>query len=302
MTALSIDSILAAANRLPKMPTVVMDLISAFADDDLDNETLAQKLSRDQGLVARVLRVANSPFYGLPRQIGTVQDAITVLGFANVRTLVTAAAIISQFPRSNNAVFDLTAFWKHSIGVACCAKVLSVRAGHNPNTAFICGLLHDIGRVLLACSYPEQYALIAEHRKIADCAWLDAERAVIGNDHAAIGSALAARWNFPEQIQQAVADHHQPENAAGSSLAGLTHVSDVICYALDTGHDPAVFVPVLSAPAWAAMRLGWDDLNGVFAEIEQMIEGVSVLAGNDGGTAARTPVAAPRDKLMVAAK
>jgi putative nucleotidyltransferase with HDIG domain len=287
MMALSIDAVLSAFSRLPTMPDVVVDLMSSFADDEIDSEVLAQKLSRDQALVARVLRVANSPFYGLPRQVSTVQEAIMVLGLANVRTLVTAAAVIAQFSHHSNADFDLPAFWRHSISAACCARVLSVRAGENPNTAFICGLLHDIGRVLLAVSFPEHHVRIAEYRARADCSWSEAERAVIGLDHAAIGEALAARWNFPESLQQAVAAHHRPDAFADCPLAAINHVADVICYALDMGHDPSVFVPALSAHAWATMRLEWGELPALFAEIERMIEGASVLVG----AAADSPVA-----------
>lgn len=289
MMALSVETILSGAKRLPTMPTVVMELMLAFADDEIDNEALAQKLSRDQSLVARVLRVANSPFYGLPRQVATVQESIMVLGLANVRTMVTAAAIIAQFPYRDNADFDMSAFWQHSIGVACCARVLSVRAGQNPNTAFVCGLLHDIGRVVLATSYPEHQAEVAGYRNREDCCWLDAERAVLGLDHAAIGAALAASWNFPEPIRQAVAAHHLPEASADTPLAALTHVGDVICHALDAGHDPSAMVPALSADAWTKMRIEWSDLKALFAEIERMVEGASVLAG--GGANSKGPVA-----------
>jgi putative nucleotidyltransferase with HDIG domain len=202
-----------------------------------------------------------------------------VLGFANVRTLVTAAAIIARFPAQACAGFNLPAFWRHSIGVACGARVLSARTGLNPNTAFICGLLHDIGRVLLATSYPGHHAEIAAYRASHDCLWNEAELEVIGLDHAAIGAALAARWNFPELIQQAVAGHHQPDAEGSSPLAVINHVSDAICHALDTAIDAAEFVPVLSARAWRQTKLGDCDLQSVFAEIERMIEGASVLAG-----------------------
>ena len=254
-----------------------MELMQAFSEEDIGAETLARMLSRDQGLVARVLRVANSPFYGLRGQISTVHDAIIVLGFASVRMLVTAAMIIGQFPPNARGAIDLRAFWQHSIGAACCATVLCANVRQNPDTAFVCGLLHDIGRLVLVHYYPVQYAQVEDYCVREDVSRLDAERAVLGLDHAAIGAALVAHWNFPAQIQQVVAGHHLTEAAAPSVLTSLTHVADVICHALEIGAEPIGGVPVLSETAWAAAQIEWSELTSRFAQIEAQIESASLL-------------------------
>jgi putative nucleotidyltransferase with HDIG domain len=277
MTALSIETIQSRVATLPAMPSVAMELMLAFTDEELETETLARKLSRDQALVARVLRVANSPFYGLRRQICTVQEAIVVLGLSSVRMLVTAAAIIGQFPMRTRRDDDLHAFWQHSIGVACCAKVLCAHVRQNQDTAFVCGLLHDIGRLVLVHYYPVQYAQVEDYCVREDVSRLDAERAVLGLDHAAIGAALVAHWNFPLQIQQVVAGHHLPEAATASVLTSLTHVADVICHALEIGAEPIGGVPMLSETAWAAAEIEWRELTTRFAQIEAQIESTSLL-------------------------
>ncbi len=277
MTALSIETMRSRVATLPAMPSVAMELMLAFSDGELEIETLARKLSWDQALVARVLRVANSPFYGLRRQICTVQEAIVVLGLSSVRMLVTAAAIIGQFPMRARRDHDLHAFWRHSIGVACCAKLLCAGVRQNPDTAFVCGLLHDIGRLVLLHYYPEQYARVEDYCVREDVSRLDAERAVLGLDHAAIGAALVAHWNFPAQIQQVVAGHHLSEAAAASVLTSLTHVADVICHALEIGAEPVGGVPVLSETAWAAAQIEWSELTSRFAQIEAQIESASQL-------------------------
>ena len=277
MTALSLETIRSRVATLPAIPSVAMELMLAFTDEELETETLARKLSRDQALVARVLRVANSPFYGLRRQICTVHEAIVVLGLSSVRMLVTAAAVIGQFPMRARRDHDLHAFWQHSIGVACCAKVLCARVGQNQDTAFVCGLLHDIGRLVLAHYYPLQHAQVEDYCAREDVSRLDAERAVLGLDHAAIGAALVAHWNFPPQIQQAVAGHHPTAEATASVLTSLTHVADVICYALEIGAEAIAGVPVLSETAWAAAQIEWSELTARFAEIEAQIESTSLL-------------------------
>lgn len=277
MTALSLETMRSRVATLPAMPSVAMELMLAFSDEELDIETLARKLSWDQALVARVLRVANSPFYGLRRQICTVQEAIVVLGLSSVRLLVTAAAIIGQFPMRARRDYDLHAFWQHSIGVACCAKLLCAGVRQNPDTAFVCGLLHDIGRLVLVHYYPEQYAQVEDYCVREDVSRLDAERAVLGLDHAAIGAALVAHWNFPAQIQQVVAGHHLGATAAASVLTSLTHVADVICHALEIGAEPIGGVPVLSETAWAAAKIEWSELTSRFAQVEAQIESASLL-------------------------
>lgn len=277
MKALSIETMQSEVATLPAIPSVTMELMLAFTDEELETETLARKLSRDQALVVRVLRVANSPFYGLRRQVGTVQEAIVVLGLSSVRMLVTAAAVIGQFPTRARRDLDLHAFWQHSIGVACCAKALCAHVGQNPDTAFVCGLLHDIGRLVLAHYYPAQYAQVEDYCVREDVSRLDAERAVLGLDHAAIGAALVSHWNFPPQIQQVVAGHHPTEAATASVLTSLTHVADVMCHALEIGAEPMGGVPVLSEAAWAAAEIDWSELTTRFAQIEAQIESASLL-------------------------
>lgn len=277
MTALSVDAILHKVGTLPALPSVAMELMQAFSEEDIRAETLARMLSRDQALVARVLRVANSPFYGLRGQISTVHEAIIVLGFASVRMLVAAAMVIGQFPPNARCDIDLRTFWQHSIGAAWCATVLCTHTGENPDTAFVCGLLHDIGRLVLVHYYPVHYAQAEDYCSREDVSRLAAERAVLGLDHAAIGAALVAHWNLPLQIQQVVAGHHLTEVATASVLTSLTHVADVICHALEIGAEPVGGVPVLSETAWAAAQIEWNELTTHFVQIEAQTESTILL-------------------------
>ena len=279
MKPLSLDEILIKVGRLPALPEVVMELMRSFDEERLSIEMLARKLSRDLALVMRIMRVANSPFYGLQGRIGTVQEAIVTLGLTNIRALVVAAAIIGQFPRSARYGLDWRVFWRHAIGVASGAKVLCAHTGQNEDTAFICGLLHDIGRLVLAHSYPQHYAEVITCRAREDLHPFDAERLVLGLDHAAVGAALAARWNFPQPIVQAVGGHHLMEAAEGSPLACLTHVADVISHALDLGGDSDGMAPVLSESAWAVVRIEWKELKKLFAQIEALHESTTLLIG-----------------------
>lgn len=148
--------VLERIQKLPSLPSLVIEILASLNDEHVDVATLANKIARDQAIVARVLRVANSPFFGLSGQTGSIFEAVAVLvycftlGGKNLRGLVTAAAIINALPRTEKG-FDWRAFWHHGIVTAVCAKVLARRAGLNPETAFTAGLLHDIGKLMMGC-------------------------------------------------------------------------------------------------------------------------------------------------------
>ena len=150
---------------LPSLPAVVMELLGSIDQEDVDISVLAKKVSHDQALTAKTLRLANSSAYGLQVKVTTIQQAITFLGFQTTRNLIIAAAVTGCFPEGQCAGFDDKAFWRHSIATAACAKVLARRMRFNQDYAFTAGLLHDIGRLVLVSSFPALYAQAIAARK-----------------------------------------------------------------------------------------------------------------------------------------
>ncbi|MDQ5945995.1 MAG: hypothetical protein QG619_1418, partial [Pseudomonadota bacterium] len=187
------DTVLKGVRNLPSLPTVVIELLQSMDNDDADTRELAGKLARDQALTAKVLRVANSSFYGLQGKVDSIGDAIVVLGLHGVRTLATAAAITDVFaPKGSGGAasvqtYNMHLFWRHSIAVGLCAKAIARKRRLNDGNAFTAGLMHDIGRLALASCFPAHIAAVAKDRaETGDC-WLFAERRVLGLDHAEIG-------------------------------------------------------------------------------------------------------------------
>lgn len=273
---LTIDQVAKAIQQVPSLSAVVMEILASFDRQDVEIADLAQKLGQDQGLTARVLRVANSPFYGMSSKVGSVQEAVVVLGFHNVRSLVAAAGIINQFPATEHPDFDRTGFWQHSIGTAACAQVLAKSLGQNQALAFTAGLLHDVGKLALDAYFHQDFQLALAHRVAEDSTLLEAERAVLGVDHALVGHELARRWKFPAAIQQAIRDHHQPEREP-ATLTDLVHVANVLCHALDIGNAGYDRVPPLSSSAWSRLGLDWDAMPALWTETEQLYAGLSLL-------------------------
>jgi putative nucleotidyltransferase with HDIG domain len=280
MTALVIDDVVRNLHDLPSLPAVVMELLSSIDAQDVDISVLAKKVSHDQALMAKTLRLANSPVYGLQVKVTTLSQAITFLGFQATRNLIIAAAVTGCFAEGQCAGFDYKGFWRHSIATATCARVLARRMKFNQDYAFTAGLLHDIGRLVLVTSFPERYAQALAMRKQTDCELLEAERQVLGVDHVAAGIALAGHWNFSDTMRLAIAHHHDPEAPGAGFLATIVHVANAIVHALDIARDADELVPAVSSVAWTALGLNEESYLHVFRETELQFEEISsVLMG-----------------------
>jgi len=267
-----LDEVIKRIHDLPSLPAVVVELLTSMEQEDIDTHALAGKIALDQSLAAKTLRLANSSFYGMPSTVHSIQQAIAVLGFHSIRTLVTACSVTDSFPASAGSRFDFQGFWRHAVGTAVCAKVLAPHLRQNPETAFIAGLLHDLGILVLATRFPAEYADVASWRAAHDSGTVEAERAVCGHDHAMIGSALCAYWKFPDNIQRAVADHHQGDALAPLSLPLTVHLANTLAHALDLAEQPDDQVPPLSQHAWRAAGLDEPTWLAVFADCEQMFQ------------------------------
>ena len=269
MNQISLDSVVDNINRLPSLPAIVNELIIALGDKNVSVDELAHGIERDQALSARALRVANSPFYGVRQPIATIHDAIVVLGFRAVSSLVTTAALTNFFKLPELAWFDQSVFWHHSLGTAVCARQLARRTGRDPEIGFTAGLLHDIGRLMLVVCCPRQYQAATQWRNEHDCFLVDAEREIMGVTHADAGAALAKHWNFALAIRDAVAFHHAPPDSATATMADLTHVADILAHAMDMARDPHTLVGRIDPGAWARLGLDWERLGAALPEIEQ---------------------------------
>lgn len=276
--SLTAAKVLDRMHKLPSRPSLVLELLESFEDERMDVATLARKISNDQALVARVMRVANSAFFGLSGQISTMSEAISILGFNNLRGLVTAAAIINAAPK-NLGRFDQHAFWRHGICAAACAKVLAKRVGVNPEIAFTAGILHDIGKLIIAMEFPDTPTLQATVDG-SDEESLATERTLLGFDHAILGGELAARWNFPVSMREAIGLHHSGQEESGrGGLTDVIYIANVFAHALEDGHIRESKLTHLGTEASARLMLGHADLLALAEEAQQLYAGSVLLVG-----------------------
>ena len=224
---ISLDAIdtMMASHPLPAIPLVVLEVVRGLDDAQISTTELAHMIGRDQSTSAKLLQVANSPFYGLSRHVATISEAIIVLGFNSVRTLAMAVGLMQVGVAASSAAFGRKQFWRHNLLVGLCAQRMAQDLLLDRDVAFAAGLLHDIGQMGLVVCRPDDYAAIMAGGVTGDDL-VEAERRVFGFDHAALGARMAQRWNFPTLIRDAIALHHSHEPEHPEPMADLVYVAN----------------------------------------------------------------------------
>lgn len=256
MTTLRPEQVLACLHSLPALPAVVTELLASFDNDEVDVAELTRRIACDQALAARLLRVANSSFYGLQTRVSTINEALVVLGFRAVRSMVVAMGLGGVFRVEHCPGFEVQAHIRHGVGVGLAARALALETRRNPEIAFTGGILHDIGKLVLASCFAAQYQQALVYRDRHDCPLVVAERDVLGLDHAEVGGLLADAWRFPPALRAALAEHHSPAASTADSPADLIHVADAIAHGLGLGKSAGELVMAVDQTAW--QRLGAD--------------------------------------------
>ena len=278
-TALTIDpaTLVDGLDDLPSLPAVVMELLGSIDEDDLDIALLARKVAADGALTAKTLRLANSSAFSLQVKATTIAQAMTYLGFQATRNLIMSAAMTGCFPSGRCRSFDDRAFWRLSIASAACARVLARHLHFNQDVAFTAGLLHGIGRLVLATRFPEAYEQVLRERKRLDADLIEVEQAMLGLDHVDAGVALAGHWQFSDTLRQAIACQRTPETPGAGFLATIVHVAAAVAHALDLAGDTDEMVPAVSSVAWTALGLSEEAWLHVFRETELQYEEMSAI-------------------------
>lgn len=216
---------------LPTLPTIVTQLIALVGDPKSSARQLAKLISTDQALTAKILKVANSAFYGFPRKIATIQLAIVVLGFEAVKNLGLSVAVLKRFSSGKeHRLFDRQRFWGHAIASAVAGQMLAKRFNYKVEAeAFVCGILHDIGKLILVEYFPNQFSEALEKAQTESLTIAEAEEQTLGVTHADIGGWLAEKWNLPQALVETIAYHHNPSGLENpEELLLLVHLANAL--------------------------------------------------------------------------
>ncbi len=265
----------------PPLPEAYLALRRKARDPMSSAADIAAVLSMDPSLAAYVLRLANSPLYSPASKVATVSRAVTVIGLGEIETMAAGAMLSRLFdapPRPD--LLRPEDFWRHAVAVGLLARALAERVGERGGERyFVAGLLHDMGRLVLAVAEPD-LAGAALRRASARNLPLDAaERLELGFDHAALGGRIAAKWLLPEVLFQAVAAHHEPGQCPDNLLAAAVHVANFMANALGVRPRPAIGLPRLDVRVLPVFNLVDATPDEFQVILEQGLDAMTALVG-----------------------
>jgi putative nucleotidyltransferase with HDIG domain len=198
-------------------------------DPSSSSTDIAEVLKKDQVLTAKILRLANSSYYAIPGGVSDVQRALAFLGFNTLAQLVLGLSVFSLFSKIDGEQFSMLDFWKHALGTAVCCELLAKRLKYpKPEEAFTCGLLHDIGKLVLHEIDPERLSDIVAETNSRDCSFFDVEREWDLPGHSYLGEVIATKWGLPQVIRLAIRYHHFDVTRMETVLASAKPVIQMV--------------------------------------------------------------------------
>jgi putative nucleotidyltransferase with HDIG domain len=280
----TIDDYINQVRYLPPAPKVVPDLIKLLNQPDVDSSKVVQMISLDPSLTVNVLRLCNSAYFGAPTATTDLQEAVTRVGFQQVYQLVVAAtsAKLLAAPAKGQGL-DPGELWRHSVATAVAAQFVARKVGDEEGLVFTAGLLHDIGKILLAQAQTDSYDRIFREAELRQIPLLECETKLLGVNHAEVGGRLLARWRFPANIVAAVTHHHAPRGAEGHQrLTAFVYVGNMIAYFMGHGLGHIAFAIRGREEALSILGLAPESIPQLMTEtFEQMhvIDALFSLAG-----------------------
>lgn len=266
--------LVANVQTIPSLPAV-FDRINKVANQPsaalID---VAGVISEDVGLSSRLLKLVNSAYFGFPSRIESVTKACVIVGTRQIRQLALATSVVNVFKSVPPDILNMQMFWRHSVGCAMAARTVAMIGGaQDVESYFVLGLLHDVGRLVMLHTMPDETACVIREAYTTNCLTHDLERQRFGFTHADVGSALLKRWGLPPVVVEAVGRHHTPVEAQSNQHeAACVHYCDIVVHALGIGKSGNPMVPPLDETAWDVLGLEPEAADSVVAKLDKQIE------------------------------
>jgi len=253
-----IERILSTVYNVPTVPQIILEVSSLIEDPKTSASILGKMISNDQGLVTKILTIANSPLHGIPRRVATIDFAIVVLGFNQVKNIVVALSMMETLKISGKGNFEQKKYWLHSILTAAAAKRIADDLGYQTSgEVFTAGLLHDLGIPIIYKFFNKEYKEIVAAVKNNGICYLEAEEQFLGITHQEVGRFLLDKWNLPINIADVISYHHKPSEAeTNRELTALVHLADNMTKQLMIGEYSWDDTSALDPEVIEILRLG----------------------------------------------
>lgn len=238
------NKLLEKLNDIPTLPIVASKVNELINNPNSSSADIANVLKKDQVLTAKVLKLINSPYYGIPSEVTDVQRALAYLGFNTLAQLVLGLSVFSLFPGDGTDEFPLLDFWRHALATAVCAEVIAKRVKYpKPEECFTCGLLHDIGKIVMYEIAKDMLLSVVRQAKEKEQSFVEAESELDVPGHVFLGEYIAAKWGLPQIIRNAIRYHHLDVRQASTILPGtkpsiyIVSLANALVVNMDIGHS-----------------------------------------------------------------
>ena len=259
---------------LPPMPQVVIKIQHLVSDVNSDASKLAEIIESDQAIAAKVLKMANSAFYGMSGRISSIRQASLLLGYQTLGEIVTMAGTAANLSGAMPGYgYDSQELWKHSLSVAFSAKMIAEMKNKNViHEAHTAGLIHDVGKIILDRFIAKNKDIFSAYMTREEKTFLDAERHFFGFDHAEIASEVCQTWKIPENIALAIGCHHRPSISNGDELSYILHVADYIATMGGIGYDDDDSLCELEDSAMDFIKLRQEDVSDITLKVLEEVD------------------------------
>lgn len=260
---------------LPSFPSTHAEILKLAKSDDASSDDIADKLQLDPGLLATIFKLVNSSAYGFNKQVKDLSLAVTLLGLEEIANLVLAAQVFEKLGSyEDGAGLNLQEFWRHSVGTAFVAKAIAKKLNTEMESAFLAGMMHDLGKIILDRYFDDYYKAVFEVIVGEDLAIAKAEQEILGVTHAEVGGQLAEEWKFPKNYLNAIAFHHDVRNAPRyQRLVCIVHLADIICREFKYGNGGDDQIPEPDESALDRFSLGDRGMNILREVSEEELQG-----------------------------
>lgn len=275
MNKLSLDELVNRVDDIPVFPQTVTRIIQLTEDPKSDARDLEREIMKDQGLTAKILRLANSSYYGLSRNIKSVAEATVLLGFQAIKSMVLATTVgkvlVQELP---GYALGREELWRQSQISAITSRVIARKIRFSkPDQVYTAGLLRDIGKVILDVYMKEQYNLIVNLVDEEHMTFIEAEEQILGYNHGQVGAKIAEKWHLPEDLVEAIALHHEPDSATiNPKMTAMTHIADglVMMMGFHLGIDGLSYQ--FSGKAMELLKLDEQMLTEIMSDVVDIIK------------------------------
>lgn len=269
------DAVVRQEMELASLPDIFYQITEALDDPRSSAAYVAEIISKDVALSAKLLKLVNTPYYGYPSKIDTLSRAVTIVGTTQLTNLAMGVSVISAFSGIPEEYFTMREFWLHSVTCGTVARLLAHEAGlQGDEKYFVAGLLHDIGRLVMLKNHPQASAEVLRQAKVGRRALVEVEKKLWGCTHADIGGKMLKAWNLPNSLQLLTRHHHTPTEAPMTKEAAVIHLADFITHGVGIGASGASLVPLLNEEAWDNLGLNITALDEICRKAEHQAHDV----------------------------